>query len=503
MATAEHKIKNIMTYLIPQILSSIIPFITLPIITRFLTPQDFGVMALATSFPGLIVTFLTCNVNTSAQRYYFQYRNNHAHLGSLINTTIAYMLFVYFVSLPIVFFIRHFLSNLIMGSPDYGFAIFISYISACFGTIVGLYLTLFRNMEEAKKYSFFIAMQMLINASLTLLLVAVFHFGYMGLIYAGFWAAFIPFFFLFRWFLEKFPFNFNVKMLFDNFKYGIPLIPNMFIGSIQQFFDKFILRSIISLSSVGIYSIAQNISGKLFVFITAVQSTFHPLFMKDMFDRGKEGASSIGRNFTIFTFISLSAVLGMILFGEELICLLAPPSYYNAINVMLIILCGTATSSFGKIVGMPLEYAKKVYLSFPIAVFGVISNIFLNLLFIPLWRAEGAGIAALITCFMTTVITGSISQRYYKILYEKQILLFLYSNVFVSAILLIYFRIAGAHFLLKYSVKLASLLIFIFIGIYAKIITKANVKIALNVFTFGKGNIMGNASDPLKMSEII
>lgn len=482
----EKKIKNIFTYLSPSLLSAVLPVMVFPVLTRFLTPNDFGIIALASSFPGLIVSLLTCNVHDGGQRYYFEYRKNIVHLRSLINTTIAYLLFVLIISMPIIILLINFISNTIFGNSKYGLVVFLSYVSASLGTIVGFYLTLYRNMEEAKKFSFYTILQLLIITALNLFLVVGLHWGYMGMIYSQLWTTVFLFCILFWQFQKKFPFSFNKKMLFDNFKYGVQSLPDLSIGYIHQIFDKYLLRSMVSLSSVGIYSVAQNLAAKLFVFITAVQSTFHPIFMKDMFDRGEEGAHSIGRNFTVFTYISLSVVLMVILFGEEIVYILAPPSYYDAINVMLIILCGTAMATFGKIVGLPLVYAKKIYLSFPITIFVTICNVLLNLFFIPLWGAMGAGLVSLITIFSGLFLGNIIARKYYKIHYEKKTLFFLYLNVFASAILLIYFRIAGASFLLKFFVKTASLVAFIMVGIHAKIITKKNIKIILNIIRFKK-----------------
>jgi len=462
-------------------LGNILPIITLPIMTRFLLPEDFGIVALAAGFPTILVSFLSCNVHTGAERYFFEYHRDNKALSRLINTTITFLVLSFGAALPVVFLLKNWFSLLILGSVDYGFALFLSYVSACLGILSTFYMTLYRNMEKAGKFSFYMNMMMIINTGLGLLLVVGFRFGYISLIYAPLGAGLIVFSLLFISFQRDFPFSFDRKMLIDNLKYGIPLLPNLLTSAIYGLFDKYMLRSFVSLSSTGIYSLAQNITTKLFVFMTAVQSTFHPIFMKDIFDRGKAAASSVGRNFTIFTYISLTAVLGMILFGEELIYLLAPSSYSGAINVALILLCGIATQTFGKIIGLPLAYAKKAYLSFPVSILGVILNVLLNILLIPRWGAIGAGLTTTFTIVMMNYISHLIAQKYFRINYEVKILLFLYLNVFLSAFLLVYLRMTDAHFILKYSVKLASLLAFIMTGIHAKIITRNTINIVLGL----------------------
>jgi O-antigen/teichoic acid export membrane protein len=311
----------------------------------------------------------------------------------------------------------------------------------------------------------------------------------MGIIYASLAASFVAFIMIYFSFIRKLPFRWNTKMLKDNLKYGIPLLPSLFIGSIYSFFDKFLLRAVGSLSSTGLFSIAQNIANKLFIFMTAVQSTFHPVFMKDMFDKGEDGAESVGRNFTIFTYISLSAVLLMTLFGEEFFRVMAPPSYSGAINVMLILLCGISTQTFGKIVGAQLSYAKKAYLAFPVTVFGLFVSVGLNLLLIPKLGPMGAGLSSMFTTLTMNVIFVKISDRFYRIKYDKNLLLKLYINLFASAALLIFLRHTGMHPAVKYVVKISSLLVFVHIGIQARIVTKDNIKSILNIFKLRKTSV--------------
>ncbi|MDD5618125.1 MAG: oligosaccharide flippase family protein, partial [Candidatus Omnitrophica bacterium] len=219
MNNVENKIKNIFVYLTPSLLMSIAPFITMPIITRFLTPADFGIVAVATATPVIIASVLTFNIHIGAERYYFQYRNNRVKLSCLIHTTVFFLILMLLLSLPIVFSIKDYFSTLLMGSPSYGHLIFITYMIAFLNIIVTFFLTIFRNMEEAKRFSFYTMLRMLVNISLGLVLVAVVRLGYMGLIWASFADTFILFSILFWRFNRRFPFGLDRGIFIDNLKY--------------------------------------------------------------------------------------------------------------------------------------------------------------------------------------------------------------------------------------------------------------------------------------------
>jgi len=69
----------------------------------------------------------------------------------------------------------------------------------------------------------------------------------------------------------------------------------------------------------------------------------------------------------------------------------------------------------------------------------------------------------------------------------------MYMDMFITAIALIYFQIIGAPLLLKYGVKFAALILFVFIGNRANIINKRNLKAVINVLTFKKPPVPAEA----------
>lgn len=486
MTATVHKIKNIITYLVPSTISNILPILTFPIMTRFLTPEDFGISALVIATVGMITSVATCNISSATQRYYFEYRKDPDKLSQLINSSFLFLLIMFVVSIVFLSVGINFISKIVMGSSKYAFPILIAYAGNYFSLLVNLYLLLYRNMERAKEFSFFTIVLMLTNVLFTLVMASVFKMGYMSLIYPTLISSLLVFICLCFRSMREYPFQFSAKVLFENLVYSVPLLINLLTTPIYQFFDKYLLRALVSLESTGIFSIAQNIANKLFVFMTAVQSTFHPIMMKDMFDKGKDGAAAVGRNFTIFTYISLAAVLPAILFAEEIIYVLAPKSYYNVINVFMIALCGVATQTFGKVVGLPLEYAKKAYLSFPIILVNSFINVGLNLILIPKYGAAGAAFAMTMTIIFINLLSIVVSHRYYKIKYDWVILFCLFANIFIATSLLVFFRSIDANFVFKYLVKGLSLAAFILTGIKTGIVSKRNLEAMVSIIVLKK-----------------
>ena len=246
-----------------------------------------------------------------------------------------------------------------MGSDKYGLAIFVTFVAAYLGQIVNFYLLLYQNMERAVIYSTFTIMQAVITAIVGLLLVWHFKMSYMGMIYGSLASAVIICIVVSFYFNKNLKIKFNWEILFENIKYGIQIVPKSFTGFINRFFDKYMLNNMLSLSAVGVYNIGQTVGNAMFFLMGAVWSSFQPVYYREIFDKGKDGSVSAGRIFTIFAYIALTPVLLIILFAQEIIYIIAPVPYYEAIDIIIIVSGGVATRCLECMLEFNMPIAKK------------------------------------------------------------------------------------------------------------------------------------------------
>jgi len=277
-------------------------------------------------------------------------------------------------------------------------------------------------------------------------------------------------------------FNRNMKFIFggrelwENIKYGLQVVPKAFTGFVTKFFDKYMLNSMLSLSVVGVYNIGQTIGNAMFFLIGKVWAAFQPVYYGEVFQKGDQASSYVGRLFTKFAYIALTLVLLLILFAQELIYILAPSSYYPAINVIIILAIGVSTQIFGMYSSVQYAYSKKAYWIFPITVIGTLVNVVTNIILIPKFGLLGAAIATAVFYFFINGLLAFIGQKVYKIGYEWKIIISLYSIVILSTGLILYARFAQSGNIWLYFVKLGAISSFIYAGIKAKIITKHSVR---------------------------
>ena len=71
-------------------LGSLLPFITLPIFTRILTPEDYGLLALAMIYAIVMSGLANFGVSLAFERNYFQYRDNPEKLAQLLYSSLVF-----------------------------------------------------------------------------------------------------------------------------------------------------------------------------------------------------------------------------------------------------------------------------------------------------------------------------------------------------------------------------------------------------------------------------
>lgn len=457
--------------------------LTLPIFTRLLKPEDYGIIALALAFPAIAASIFTVGLPGSVQRYYFEYRTDKIKLDALIFSSQLFLYISFFISTFIVYSFKDMISKLIMGNETYGPAVFITYIASYLGQIINFYMVLYQNMERATVFSMFTVAQTIITTLISLMLVWRFNMSYMGMIYGSLAGTLLVCIATFIHFNRSSKIKFSGKILLENIKYGLQVMPKSFTGFINKFFDKYMLNNMLSLSAVGIYNIGQTVGNVLFVLMSTVWSSFQPVYYREVFDKGNDGSGSVGRIFTIFSYITLLPVLLLILFAQEVIHIIAPASYYGAIDLIIIVSCGVATQVFGMYSGVQYAYSKKAYLIFPITIMGTIANVAANILLIPRFGLIGAGLSTVTTLFITNGLLIIIGQKVYKIRYEWGIMSSLFAIIGSAAIASLYIRTIELNNYYLYSIKSFFICLFVLVGIITKLITRQSmVKILTSLF---------------------
>jgi len=164
----------------------------------------------------------------------------------------------------------------------------------------------------------------------------------------------------------------------------------------------------VSKAENGYYSAAITSAGVAQFVFTAIIDSFRPMVLSSKKKDEIEYENNISRLYGIIVYLSIAQSLAFTIFAPIIIKLLYGSEYILAIPVLQILTWYRAFSFMGTIRNIwLLAEEKQKYLPF-INLVGVVMNIAINALLIPVWGACGAAVASLITQIVMNFALGFI-----------------------------------------------------------------------------------------------
>ncbi|MDZ4241399.1 MAG: oligosaccharide flippase family protein, partial [Candidatus Omnitrophota bacterium] len=416
---------------------------------------------------------VNCGLTVAYNRNYFQYRQDKLNTSRLLTSVLAFVAAAGTVLGLVTFVLRDALSGLFIRSPHHGDLLFWAFAANLLINLKTYPLLFLRNEERARDFVFYSVLAAALYLAASVGMVVVLKSGVIGLVISQAAVYAVVLALALGQCYRQLPVSFDGKILRDALGIGSPLLPTVFLGTLGNNFDKYMIGLLGTMGGVGVYSIGQKIAALVFTLMTSLQNVFSPQIYKRMFDlKGEEGAKSVGRYLTPFAYAVISAALLMSLCADELVWLLTPPNFHGAADVMRVLVLYYAVLFFAKINGEQLVFARKTHLTTALFVAAMALNVGLNIPFILTWGAIGAAWATLIARMISGAVIFAVAQRHYPVRWEYGRLAFIFGVLFVSAVGIIVMKHAGAPYPFLAGCKAAALAAYAAGGVRLGILTK-------------------------------
>lgn len=203
----------------------------------------------------------------------------------------------------------------------------------------------------------------------------------------------------------------NGQKLSFSWKYGKNLLSKSYhfilpglMVAIYGYTDKIMLKHMISDTEIGLYSTAVALCNIWCFVLSAIIDSMYPAIMQT-YSEDKEKYLRLNRSlYCIIFYISVFVAVLFQIFSPLIIRRLYGEEYMGAVNPLRIITWYTAFSYLGVarnawiVCENKQRYLKHIYFS------AAISNVILNIIFIPIWGASGAAVASLLAQIITTLV---------------------------------------------------------------------------------------------------
>ncbi len=446
-------IRNTSFYTIGNILPKAAGFFLLPLYTKFLTPEDYGIISSMNILMTILMVFFTMSIERSIYRLYFDHKtetDKKDYLGTIFITLTLNACIV----LVAVLLGRNLISKVFTSIPFYPFYSFAiaSVFFSVFGVIPSIY---FQVEQKAGKFVLLGLAQFFIGTILKVYFVVFTGKGADGVLLAGLLKTiiFLPFFVFII--VKIINFKFNKDIMKESMIYSIPLMPMILSAWILNLSDRIFIERYFTLKDVGLYSLSYKLAELLLILSTAFNKAYDPLFYKiaNQIDQ-VEARQKLTKYNKVYSIVLIYCSLAISLFAREFIQLLDAKfrSAYQMVPIIIIgVLFGQISGLFNKSMYQEKKTKPIMFLTF----YAAMLNIVLNFLFVPNYGAYGAAYATTITFIFFFVIKYFYSKKCYFIpLAWKE--LFYYLGLAVIIVSAFYFT----NFNLWLSLLLKTLIMF-------------------------------------------
>lgn len=471
-------IKKSYLYVSQMVFNSLLPLITIPVITSKLEPSEYGVFALAQIYAAVMVGIAMLGLATGYERNFFIYKNEVRKTRLLLSTVTLFSLSLLFLFGWFIYLFNKNLAAFLFNNDSYGQILLILFSGFAFQNVYQYYLSFLKNNGFALNFAIITISQNFIYFVFVLYFMIYLELGLIGLALAFLCSTSLVFFAVMYVQFKGGEFRLDKSMLIEVLKISLPLTPRIFFGMLSTQFDKIMLSMMSSMGGVGFYSIGQKISYVVFQFMTALDHVFIPEINHRLFsaDR-KELVKGIGVFLLPYYYFSMLAALCVILFSEELFLLLLPSSYHRGIEISIVLTLFYVSMFMGKISGTQLIYSKKTYITSILTLIGVSINILINIPFIILWGSTGAAVATTLSGIIIVGISYNVAQRYVAIVFEWKTMLIISSILILGVIWIISLRTFFIdEYIVRFFGKIVILMMFIYIGSIYRFITAESIR---------------------------
>ncbi|MDB2582736.1 oligosaccharide flippase family protein [Gammaproteobacteria bacterium] len=405
-------LSNTKVYLISNIFLATIPFILLPILTRYLGPEDYGKLAMFQLLITGLGAFVGLGVTGVFQRKFYDQNIKESDLALFLGTCFQTLICTSLLVALSILLLKGFLVTLI------GLEVKWMLLSICIiflQTQINLRLVHWQVSGQAFKYGMTQFAQAFLNMALSIFLVVFFLYGFEGrisaLLLAPLCMSFLCFISLKKNGLIKF-LSWKPQNLIEILQFGVPLIPHTFGAFIIASADRFFINDSFGLKEVGVYMVAVQLAISVNIVFDALNKAFCPwLYAKLKENSYPEMIKIVAKTYQWFGLILLIGLFGSWFIAPPLTIFIAGKEYSEAATIIGLLIMGQVLGGMYLMVTNYIFYMKRTGLLGLVTIFSGLINIVLLYYLVPILGLKGAAISFLISMIVRFFMTWYLAAK--------------------------------------------------------------------------------------------
>ncbi|PHR49236.1 MAG: polysaccharide biosynthesis protein [Fluviicola sp.] len=401
---------NIGIYGLTNAINAGIPFFLLPILTHYLLPKDFAIIALFQALTSFLMPFISLNFTSAVSVNYFH--RETINFGEYIYNGLV-LLFI--SGLTFTLFILFFSSSIsaLVNFPEPWLIWVVIYVFLF--KIIDLISVIWRVQSKALPFGIMKISLTIVELTLAILLIVSIGMNWEGrlisMITSVLVFALISSFLL--WKKNLVIPKLKKDYIKDILKFGIPLIPHTIGATLIVFSDRIFIVKMVGEDALGLYSVGYQIG----MVISLIQNSFNQAWTPYFYGKLKENKEKVKLNIVKFTygyFVFMMLLVLLVYLTEDLIFKwFIGENFHDAKEFVVWIALAFAINGMYKMVVNYFFFLKKTIPVSIITFLAAILNLILNYFLILEYGAIGAAKAAVLAFLVQFIVMWVISARYY------------------------------------------------------------------------------------------
>lgn len=401
-------IRNGLTYLSGGMLGGLVPFLMLPVLTRYLSPSDFGIVATFQSILTLSFAFIGLNTTGAIVRNYTELSKDE--FAVYIFNCIIILLISVGIVLSILLLFKGYAVSISQTPIQW---LLLVPVASCAFFLFSIALSVFRVLGKALQFSIANITNTLFNLIVSVVLVVWLSMDWRGRV-IGISSSHIIFGVLALFFLIKTGYispRFDKVYFRDALLFGSPLILHKLAGWITTMLNRPLLNEFVGLEATGLFFIGCTIAS----IVAILEGAFEQAWTPWLYSRLNENTQEVKRKIVKITYVYYIALLVLVFMLSFLSPYVLPvflgKQYVNVSNYVFFPALAYAFNGMRKMVFGYILYEKKTYL---IAYSTVVTSgigIILNVYLIRHYGVNGASYAMSTTFIIGFILTWYMAQK--------------------------------------------------------------------------------------------
>ena len=395
-------LENFLVYGFGGLISKIIPFIMVPIVTRLMPRTEyFGISDLFNTVVSFGSAFAIIGMYDATYRLFFE-KEDEQFKKSVCSTALVFTFFTSIIVFIVIVAGKKIIAQYFFGDRNYFYVVYLSAVATLVGATNSIVSLPTRMQNKRKIFLITNTISPIISYAISIPLLLS---GYyvialpVATIISGISMELIFITMNRKWFVLKY---FDWKILKQLFVIAIPLFPNFLIYWIFNSCDKVMITNMLGVGDAGIYSVGAKLGSCSQLIYTAFAGGWQFFAFSTMKDENQVKVNSM--IFEYLGIISYTVTLFVCAWSYLIFRIFFTEQYINGYIVAPYLFLAPLLQMLFQVAGNQFLVVKKTWPNVLILSIGMILNMIINYTLIPLLGIEGASIATLIGYISSNIV---------------------------------------------------------------------------------------------------